>query len=1263
MKTPVLHFMFLALLGSFFTPPAVAYASPSLADSVHFSCQIIDPEEWERERALLPAAKRLQDLNVGEPRTVRLFYLLPNDRTERPEVVAAMKTGILEIQSFYREQMAAHGYGNKTFQIETDAEGVPIVNRVDGQSPASAYGNMKGEIAQAFDNSANIILIVIDSPVSSLHGQGTGTKDFGWAMIYGGWNWFVAAHELGHTFGLHHDFRDDAYIMSYGRANRSSAQLSACAAEFLSVHPYLNPDVPLENESPPTIELISPTEYLAGSESVPVRLRVRNDEGLHQVILFVNTKRALGVIGPEVKACRGLAGETDTIVEFNYDGKTPSDRVFSGSPIYTSFSDPLQHKIYVVAVDTDGNRTNTFSPISFTLTMNAAPPVFTDGVSTTRAVTEDTAEGQNIGTAIAATDADNNTLTYSLSGPDAAAFNIVRETGQLRTKALLDYETKTTYAVTVTVSDGVFTDTITVTIIITDVADTPQDFGLTPVSDRTPQVRDAILGAVRLDFPTISNYASITVSHLSGITLLDLSRTNITSLKAGDFDGLTALTTLYLSNNQFTTLPAGIFDRLTALTTLYLSNNQFTTLPAGIFDRLTALTTLYLSNNQFTTLPEGIFDSLTALTTLRLNDNQLTTLPEGIFDSLTALTTFEAYRNQLTTLPAGIFDNLTALTTLDLRFNRFTMLPAGIFDGLTAVTKLWLNPYSRDPLPLTVSLEKVGGDQFKATAPTGAPFDIILPLRVTNGSIDGGATTITIPVGSRESAPLTVTRTPGTTAAVTVDIGTLPELPPNHKGYALAKSSDLPLEVTLLAGICGRTEEVQTAILGAISGVSDCALVTDAHLAAISGSFEVTVGSSLKAGDFEGLTGVTVLGIESEQLTSLPAGVFNGLSNVTYIEWYDSQLSTLPAGAFDGLTNLTTLGLVASQLSTLPAGAFDGLTNLTGLALVASQLSTLPAGVFDNLTNLTSLELYAGQLSTLPDGIFDQLTNLTTLELGGTQLTSLPDGIFDQLTALTELDLSDNQLATLPDGLFSGLSSLTTLRLQGNSVDPLPLTVSLEKIGIDQFKAVAPTGAPFDIVLPLSVTNGSINGGATTITIPVGSVESETLTVSGTTFAVTVNIGDLPGLPTDTGRYGIPLHQGYTLVKSADLPLIFTNLGGAVFTPVCDRTPQVRDQIVERSPVSACGDVTEAHLAAIEGLLLGQITIIGETAGEEVTGLKAGDFDGLTGLTALWVAGEQLSSVPAGVFDELRRPDRADKPHAVRRPVEQSAGSRWKHFF
>ena len=64
-----------------------------------------------------------------------------------------------------------------------------------------------------------------------------------------------------------------------------------------------------------------------------------------------------------------------------------------------------------------------------------------------------------------------------------------------------------------------------------------------------------------------------------------------------------------------------------------------------------------------------------------------------------------------------------------------------------------------------------------------------------NGAISGGVNTLTIPQGSVESGRLTVTRTSGTTAAVTVDIGTLPGLPANHQGYQLAKSTDLPLEV------------------------------------------------------------------------------------------------------------------------------------------------------------------------------------------------------------------------------------------------------------------------------------------------------------------------------------------------------------------------------------------------------------------------------------------------------------------------------------
>ena len=124
---------------------------------------------------------------------------------------------------------------------------------------------------------------------------------------------------------------------------------------------------------------------------------------------------------------------------------------------------------------------------TITVTINVTDandaPIFTDGESTSRSVAEDTATGNNIGSVVAATDADNDTLTYSLSGTDVESFGIVGTSGQLQTSAALDYETKSSYTVTVSVSDGKGgTDTITVTINVTDANDVPI---FTPVSDRT----------------------------------------------------------------------------------------------------------------------------------------------------------------------------------------------------------------------------------------------------------------------------------------------------------------------------------------------------------------------------------------------------------------------------------------------------------------------------------------------------------------------------------------------------------------------------------------------------------------------------------------------------------------------------------------------------------------------------------------------------------------------------------------------------------
>ena len=297
-----------------------------------------------------------------------------------------------------------------------------------------------------------------------------------------------------------------------------------------------------------------------------------------------------------------------------------------------------------------------------------------------------------------------------------------------------------------------------------------------------------------------TNLSSLPSGIFDGLTALeqlDLYHNDLSSLPSGIFDGLTALTSLWLSNNDLSSLPVGIFDDLTKLEMLSLKNNDLSSLPVGIFDGLTALTSLWLSNNDLSSLPAGIFDDLTALEKLDLAGNALSSLPADIFDGLTALTRLWLSNNDLSSLPAGIFDDLTALERLYLSGTNLSSLPSGIFDGLTALEKLYLSDNTVDPLSLTVSLKQIEEGQFKVTVPTGAPFNVSLTLRVTNGSIDEEATAhITISTGSVESETLTVSRTPGTTDAVLVDIETLPPIPSvGHSGYELVKSPDLPLTV------------------------------------------------------------------------------------------------------------------------------------------------------------------------------------------------------------------------------------------------------------------------------------------------------------------------------------------------------------------------------------------------------------------------------------------------------------------------------------
>ena len=357
MKPPVLRFSFIQFGLVLFWAAVVPASLPS--GSVHY-CRPLDFDHPARDTPA--AAKRLADLDAGPSRTVRLMYFLPSDRPYRPGVVDSMKTVIRQVQSFYARQLRSHGYGDRTFRIETDARGEPLVHRVDGRHPDSRYvaeGGETIEVAKWFDYSENVFFIVSDNS-SNLVGGGTARGkggrvggNSGAALIPADFDWNLAAHELGHAFGLPHDFRDASYVMSYGRRRN---RLSACSAGFLAVHPYFVQGVPAEETTAPAVQFLSRLEYRAGSSSVPVRIKLEDGEGLQQVSLFVTTREPHGAAGFfEVKSCRRLSGKR-AVVEFDYDGVVPSTG-------HASLSDTVGHVVRVLAVDINGNKTRrVFTP-------------------------------------------------------------------------------------------------------------------------------------------------------------------------------------------------------------------------------------------------------------------------------------------------------------------------------------------------------------------------------------------------------------------------------------------------------------------------------------------------------------------------------------------------------------------------------------------------------------------------------------------------------------------------------------------------------------------------------------------------------------------------------------------------------------------------------------------------------------------------------------------------------------------------------------
>ena len=137
--------------------------------------------------------------------------------------------------------------------------------------------------------------------------------------------------------------------------------------------------------------------------------------------------------------------------------------------------------------DPDNNPDDTIT-VTINVTAENEAPVFPAGPHS-RAIAENTAASEIIGLPVAATDADRDSLTYTLGGTDAESFTIVPSSGQLQTKAALDYENRDSYNVTVTATDpeNAFA-TVDVAITVTNV----DEAGTVTLSQSQPSARAEI---------------------------------------------------------------------------------------------------------------------------------------------------------------------------------------------------------------------------------------------------------------------------------------------------------------------------------------------------------------------------------------------------------------------------------------------------------------------------------------------------------------------------------------------------------------------------------------------------------------------------------------------------------------------------------------------------------------------------------------------------------------------------------------------------
>ncbi len=458
-----------------------------------------------------------------------------------------------------------------------------------------------------------------------------------------------------------------------------------------------------------------------------------------------------------------------------------------------------------------------------------------------------------------------------------------------------------------------------------------------------------------------------------------------------------------------------------------------------------------------------------------------TTLKPKDFAGLDNLFLLAIVDTEIETLPPEIFSGLGSLFQLALVRNRLATLPAGIFDDQSSLYSLVLQSNQLTDLPDGVfsGLESLGQLLLDFNQLTRIPAEVGALASLEDFSVS--------------SNRLSALPAQGPPALVSLHLGD-------------NEFAEIP------AGWLTASETLAEVYL------------QDNRIAA------------LPAQPFPSLPNLRTLFLYNNEIDGIRPGTFANLPSLAHLILAGNRIEAIPPDAFANLDSLEWLALSDNRIAALPNDALEGLASLRRLWLSQNPIAELQAGTFGGLSELELLSLASTELTELDDELFADLDSLEILFLNEGELTALPPGLLRRLPSLERLEAPENRIAQLPEGFFIGHPGLRALDLSDNPGAPFPLNVMVARSdtaeilapGPGRISARIPTGAPFNLKLPLAVHGGRSTAGS--LRLLAGEETSNEATVERTMgeAGTQVSAGPPPRIP--SGFTGISLEVGDPIV-------------------------------------------------------------------------------------------------------------------------------------